>query len=45
VQVRVFSGCGREEESSREAGEVNFVSVLFEAKVTFFSCFLFFLDR
>jgi len=31
--LEFFSGCGREEESSREVGEVNFV---------FFYCFLLF---
>jgi len=31
VQVRVSSGCGREEESSREVGEANLI---------FFSCFV-----
>jgi len=28
VQVRVFNGCGREEESSREVGEVTFLFCL-----------------
>jgi len=28
VQVGVFSGCGREEESYREVGEANFVFLL-----------------